>query len=361
MQNKTSVELEREARELERYYKPSELVEALQIYIACRLPAIIKSAPGCGKSSIVAQVAYQLGYKLIIAHPVIDDPIDYKGFPCVVNGKAVFLPYSNLEKIMSATEPTIYFLDDLGQAAPAVQKPCMQLLLAREINGIPVSKHVTFLAATNRKIDKAGVSGLLEPVKSRFGGILGLLVDVYEWGEWALDKGLPIELIAYSRFAPQMLMNFQPTLDLENSACPRTWEHVGVLQNKGIPEHLRFRMFADAAGTDFSYGYTAFLKNFDRLINLDDVFRSPETAEIPRENDVLYAVCAALIRKADRKNIAPVLKYAERLQDEFHVFLGKGASKQPKVRQTNAYIEWRTRNNKLFGGGNKSFGDLFAA
>ena len=38
MQN--NVELEREARELERYYKPSELVEALQIYIACRLPAI---------------------------------------------------------------------------------------------------------------------------------------------------------------------------------------------------------------------------------------------------------------------------------------------------------------------------------
>ena len=57
---------------------------------------------------------------------------------------AYFLPYGELHEILHAQEETIFFLDDLGQATPAVQAACMQLILARRINGHIVSDKVTF-------------------------------------------------------------------------------------------------------------------------------------------------------------------------------------------------------------------------
>ena len=78
----------RDAEQDESYYTPPELVYVLQRYIKNRWPFMVKSAPGCGKSDIIEQVAYVMGYDLIITHPVIDDPIDYKGMPAVVGGGA---------------------------------------------------------------------------------------------------------------------------------------------------------------------------------------------------------------------------------------------------------------------------------
>ena len=67
------------------------------------------------------------------------------------------------------------FLDDLGQAPMSVQAAAMQLILARRINGFKISDKVIFMAATNRREDKAGVTGILEPVKSRFAWIVELV------------------------------------------------------------------------------------------------------------------------------------------------------------------------------------------
>ena len=88
--------------------------------------------------------------------------------PFVTDGQAEFLPFGDLRALIQADKDTVFFLDDLGQAPPTVQAAAMQLILARRINGHHVSDSVTFIAATNRKQDKAGVSGILEPVKSRF-------------------------------------------------------------------------------------------------------------------------------------------------------------------------------------------------
>lgn len=54
---------------------------------------------------------------------------------------------------MTATKLTACFIDDLGQATPAVQAAAMQLILALTLNGHRVSDQVVFVAATNRRTD----------------------------------------------------------------------------------------------------------------------------------------------------------------------------------------------------------------
>jgi len=223
--------------------KPSQLQAFLKVAIKEKMPVLVKGAPGIGKSDIVTQVTEELKCDLIIEHPVVSDPTDFKGLPFPKGEEADFLPFGSLKQIIETNKPTVFFLDDLGQAPPAVQAACMQLILARKINGHKVSDQVTFIAATNRRIDQAGVQGLLEPVKSRFVSIIELTPDLEDWCKWALENNMPPELVAFIRFRPNLLFDFTPTKDLVNSSCPRTVANVGKLINMGIPKELEYELF----------------------------------------------------------------------------------------------------------------------
>ena len=135
--------------------KPSELSKILEQLVLAQEPFLLVGSPGVGKTEIVQQVAASLGVRCIVTHPVVDDPVDYKGLPGIVPSesgpRAEFLPFGDLAQLMSASEPTLVLMDDLGQATPAVQAAIMQLVLARRINGHAISEHVTFAAATNRR------------------------------------------------------------------------------------------------------------------------------------------------------------------------------------------------------------------
>jgi len=148
---------------------------------------------------------------------------------------ATFLPFGDLMRALKTTKKLVWFLDDLGQASPAVQAACMQLLLARQIDGHKIPDKVTFVAATNRRTDRAGVSGILEPVKSRFGIIGNLEPDLNDFKQWWYKTDYPVEPLGYLNFQEGDLHNWEPTADIVNQPCPRTWENVGkILKMKQV-------------------------------------------------------------------------------------------------------------------------------
>jgi len=346
--------------------KPSELKVLLKSAVMMNAPILIVGKPGTGKSDIVAQVALETKYRLIISHPVVADPTDYKGMPWAVEQKdgkvkAYFIPFDELEELVNAVEPTIYFLDDLGQAPASVQAACMQLLLARRVNGHKVSDKVTFIAASNRREDMAGVTGILEPVKSRFSAIIRLDVDLDDWCKWALENDQPAELINFIRFRPNLLLDFKPTKDMVNSPCPRTVANVGKWMKAGIPKEIEFETYSGAAGEGFASELVGFLKIFRNLPDLDLVIKSPTVAEIPADLATLYALCAGLAAKATEQNFDRIVTFANRLIEpmdvngktvcyrEYSVMLLKDClARNPKLQKSKAFIDWATKNSKLF-------------
>ena len=240
------------------------------------------------------------------------DPTDFKGLPfAATDGEtANFLPFGDLKELIDAKEETVFFLDDLGQAPASVQAACMQLILARRINGHVVSDKVTFLAATNRREDKAAVQGILEPVKSRFCSIIELIPDVNEWRKWALAAALPIELIAFIGFRPNLIDGFKATQDLVNTPSPRTIHNVGKLMAAGTPKDLEFALFSGSAGEGFSTEFLAFLRIYRNLPNPDLVLMNPQQAEIPTDPATLYALCGALAARASDQNFNRLIEYA---------------------------------------------------
>jgi len=313
------------------------------------LPVLVKGSPGIGKSDIVAQAAKSLGWELIISHPVVADPTDYKGLPFVVGGNAEFLPFGDLRKLLDTKTPLIYFLDDLGQATPAVQSAVMQLLLARQINGHKISPEVRFVAATNGRADKANVSGILEPVKSRFASIVELEVKTSDWIEWAWKNGMPHELTSFIEFKPDLLNQFKATRDIENSPSPRTVAFVGKMVNAGMPSGMEYEIIKGAAGEGFATEYLTFVKCYMELPTVSEILKDPKGARLPASIGAKYAITGALTDAAEPANMGFIITYLQRLGNELTVSaLRSCALRKPAVSSTPSFINWAIKNSSLF-------------
>lgn len=326
--------------------RPSQLSSLLAVSFKHRRKVLIKGPPGGGKSDIVAQATATAGAELLISHPAVSDPTDYKGMPAVLdNGTAEFLPFGDLNKLIQAKKPTVAFLDDIGQAPPAVQAALMQLLLARRVNGHKISDQVVFCGATNDTKHLAGVAGMLEPVKSRWDTIVELEVSVDDWCLWALDHNIPAELVAFIRFRPALLCDFKPTRELKNSPCPRTVAAVGNWLQIGIKDH---DVIAGAAGEGFATELIAFLQMYAQLPNLDSIILSPDNSPVPEQANAMFAVTCGLSRKADVGNLERICRYLKRLPKEFEVCCVRDAVRvKPAIQTTRAFVDWAARNGEV--------------
>ncbi|HEX5426537.1 MAG TPA: hypothetical protein VFW94_23520 [Candidatus Acidoferrales bacterium] len=369
--------------------RPTQLSNLLATMIAARLPLLITGAPGIGKSDIVAQAADAAGARLLISHPAVADPTDAKGLPWPQNHdtpiilpiagseyqvwsggklkgtfsfeseakefiarqpngvtKATFLPFGELAEALEAKEPLVWFLDDLGQPSPAVQASFMQLILGRRVNGHHLPDTVTFVAATNRRTDRAGVSGILEPVKSRFASIVELEPNLDDWCQWAFAHAVPAMLVAFLRYKPDLLSAFTATADLTNSPVPRTWASVAKLEALKLPAEIEAAAMAGAVGEGAAVEYLAFRKMAAALVNLDAILADPVHAPLPppTKPDQMYATAVGLAARATDKNFHRVITYLERLHaadhGEFAALAARDATRRDdKLLRTEAYVK----------------------
>jgi len=331
---------------------PSQTTTVLIQAIEAKEQIILVGAPGLCKTALWEQAAVATGHKLLKSFAVMDEPPDVKGFcfPSVDRSHAEFLPAGVMYEIMTTKQPTICLLDDLGQAMPAVQAAWMQPLHGREINGRRISKHVVFGAATNRREDRAGVSGILEPIKSRFTTIIHVKPSERDWRIWALKSGVPTDLVAFLAFRPSFIENgYKPTLDMTNSACPRTLEGVGRIMNKfKLDAETEFAVYAGAAGIDFSTEFTAFLRMARTIARPEYIIMHPDDAPVPEEPSGLYAVATALSNCMSTSNASKIIRYANRMPKEFQALLVyTGTKKNADLEECRAIIEWHSKNHDL--------------
>jgi hypothetical protein len=327
--------------------RAKELAALLAKTIAAKLPVLITGAPGIGKSDIVTGAAKDAGADLLLSHPAVADPTDVKGLPWIVDGHATFLPFGELDRALKADRPMVWFLDDLGQASPAVQASYMQLLLARRVNGHVLSDNVVFVAATNRRTDRAGVSGILEPVKSRFNTIIELEAHLDDWCTWAISNDIAPELIAFLRFQPDLLCKFQASADLTNCPVPRTWSHVAKILKLGLSPTIQSSAIAGAVGEGAAVEFLAFLRLYQELPSVDAILLDPDSTDIPENPATLYALAGALAHRTTEANFGRVARFADRMvqagRGEFAVLTVRDAmNRTPKIVNTQAFVKLAT-------------------
>jgi len=334
-------------------FRIPEAVELIKLCVKVKEPCLVVGPPGIGKSDVINQVRLGLNYDLILSTPVTSDQTDAKGFPYCYQSSdgsgavwADFIPYGDLRFAMNATRPTIWFIDDLGQASPAVQAAYMQLLLAREVSGHKISDLVTFVAATNDRKHRAGVLGILEPVKSRFASIFQLKEHVDDFCQFCYTNGVIESIPAYVRFNSKHLLDFNPNGDMEASPSPRTWAKLSKLLKELGNSHplIRQRIVASAIGEGASIPYCSFEKIHGRLQDVDTIIRYPDTFVPPRAADEMYAIASSIAMRASLDTIDNIVMLTERMPPQYATILMHDARAVcPNIELTEAYGRYSER------------------
>lgn len=318
---------------------------------------LLVGRPGVGKTAIVRdawrKVAQRIGGdpEVVVDTPACSDPTDYKGLPCVVDGHAVFDPIGLLRKLLGATTPTLFFLDDLGQASESIQKALQHIIWAREVEGRRIPDCVRFVGATNSRVDRAGVCNLISPLVSRFDAVIHAEPDLEHWTAWGAGNGIDSRILSFLQFKPDCFSQEPPQDFATKFGCPRAWEAVNKLLGQGLSSPAWLVGSLGSAGVDFH----GFLAVYDGLADLPEkVLASPKTARIPdlkKEPEVLWALLGALVSRVKTpKHCEAFFTYLPRLSQAFEVFGAKLFDKLcPKLRENKAFTDWTIHRAHLVG------------
>lgn len=304
--------------------------------IAMRLLAIGQnpmfiSPPGIGKTYLGKQIAADTNRIIKWSHPSISDPTDYKGLPALINNEAHFLPFNDLKELIDAKEPTMCFIDDVGQASNSTAAALMQLLWERRVNGFRLSDNVSFLLASNRAEDRAGVNGIIEPLKNRC-AIIPIEFSMEDWVSWASENNVSPQTVGFNRFRSKYLeAPPAPSKEIVARCTPRTVEIFDRLYSSGIDDQDMYEACGSVVGEAYAVEWVAYLKVVEDLPTWEEIIKSPLKAKIPKSDSIgaKYAIATMLGRKADEKTIVPCIHYIQRLEaKEFEIMMVRDAIKQ---------------------------------
>jgi hypothetical protein len=271
--------------------------EFLSTHSGHHTPVMLWGPPGVGKSELIAQVAEKH------AVPVVDirlsqmEPSDLRGIPFRTESQVEWAVPSMLPDSERHGTEGILFLDEITSAPPSVSAAAYQLILDRKLGAYEVPQGWAIFAAGNRQGDRGVTYSMPAPLANRFSHF-EVDVNLDDWVAWAYQHGIDERLIAFLRFRPELLFDFDPAHNPVAFPSPRSWEfaHRALHKFGDNPKSLIGTLQAcvgPAAGIEL----TAFVENLDKLPDIDAIVRG-EQAEVPGEVDLQYAVASALVGRA---------------------------------------------------------------
>ncbi|MBK1655028.1 AAA family ATPase [Allochromatium vinosum] len=285
-------------------------------------PVMLWGPPGVGKSQMVAQVAARH------AVPVIDirlsqmEPSDLRGIPFRQGERVEWAVPAMLPDVERHGPSGVLFLDEITSAPPVVSAAAYQLILDRRLGEYRVPDGWAIFAAGNRQGDRGVTYSMPAPLANRFSHF-EVETHLDDWAAWAYASGIDEQVIAFLRFRPELLFDFDPAHNPVAFPSPRSWEfaHRALRKFADAPDLLPGALQAcvgPAAGIELS----AFVANLDQMPDLDAITRG-ELVSVPREIDLQYAVAAALVGRAIRaldtpdgqRVIGHILDYAGRFPE----------------------------------------------
>lgn len=326
--------------------------------------ALIVGPPGCAKTARVAAAAKELGMRTVVMRASLMERVDAAGcyVPDTKAGVTRALPLEVLADLQSTSEPTLLFLDDLGQAPIDVQAALMSLF-----DEGTLSPEVLIWGATNRPGDVAGVTRLCEPLRSRFNlkfaiaapgtrdtadgaVVLGTWEDeVTQWCEWAMDNGAAPEIIAWHRSTSgRTLYDWKPSADPGVSMPDyRAWETVIHLLQNDIRD---LATVSAAIGKPAAAEFLEFARLAHQLPTPDQVWMDPKGAMVPEDPSAKYLIVSMLAAAVTPEHSTAAVLYMSRLDRVYGALLARDMYRKlgAKLSGSKEWVAWFTANQELF-------------
>ncbi len=278
--------------------------------------------PGVGKSQMVGQVAARHEVSVVDVRLSQMEPSDLRGIPFRVGEHVEWAVPAMLPDAGRHGPEGILFLDEITSAPPSVSAAAYQLILDRRLGEYRVPDGWAIFAAGNRQGDRGVTYSMPAPLANRFAHF-EVEAHLDDWVLWAYRAGVDERIIAFLRFRPELLFDFDPAHNPVAFPSPRSWEFAHRALHKFGEHHgLLVESLQACVGPAAGIECAAFVRNMDKLPDIDAIVRGEEV-EVPREIDLQYAVASALVGRALRARVegngadvyGPVLEFAGRFPE----------------------------------------------
>ena len=309
-------------------------------------PVMLWGPPGVGKSQMVAQVGARHGVPVIDIRLSQMEPSDLRGIPFRIDGRVEWAVPALLPDANRHGERGILFLDEITSAPPSVSAAAYQLILDRRLGEYQVPEGWAIFAAGNRQGDRGVTYTMPAPLANRFAHF-EVETHLDDWVSWAYGNGIDERVIAFLRFRPELLFDFDPAHNPVAFPSPRSWEFAHrALHKFGDGSELLLDALQACVGPAAGIELKAFVDNLDKLPDIDAIL-SRDVVPVPREIDLQYAVASALVGRALRARnegagadaYGAILEYANRfpqremgvmLVSDMHRAIGQGLFNVPE-------------------------------
>ncbi len=262
-------------------------------------PVMLWGPPGVGKSQIISQVASRHDVPLIDIRLSQMEPSDLRGIPFREKDRVEWAVPSMLPDARRHGEKGILFLDEITSAPPSVSAAAYQLILDRKLGDYEVPEGWAIFAAGNRQGDRGVTYTMPAPLANRFSHF-DFEVNVDDWVAWAYKNDIDDRVIAFVRFRPELLFEFDPAHNPVAFPSPRSWEFAHRAVQKFENQHdIRLGALQACVGPAAGIELNAFITNLDQLPDIAAILRG-EKVDAPKEIDLQYAVAASLVGHAIR-------------------------------------------------------------
>lgn len=291
-----------------------------------RVVPFITGKPGGGKSACAREIAAELvrlhkipAERVVEFNPSLREPTDILGLPRMDGECARWLPPEEFYALRKGVGPCVLIVEELSDATMDMQNPLCRVLLDRFAGNMPLSDDLFIIATGNRTEDRSGASRLSTKLANRC-RILGYEEDLDDWVAWARTHDVPPELVAFIRFRPMLLSDFDA--NRSKNPTPRSWEDVARVP-MGLSPDAYFEHCAGSVGEGAATEWVGFLRMFQELPDFDAILRTPERAPVPTKPDVLYATSAKIVSVTTKTNIDKLWKFVKRMPADFVVLTAR--------------------------------------
>ena len=293
--------------------------------------------PGLGKTSIVKEIADDMGIECVIVSLAQYDPGELGGWP-VPSGDGDTMKRMRPDWMPKSGKGAIFF-DELPQAPIGCQNIAAQVVNERRIGPHHLPEGWVVVAAGNRTSDRAGTNTMPTHLRDRL-MFVPVEADLEDTIAHFASIGVDHRVRSFLRFRPEFLHKFDRDVD----ACPspRSWERASVIINLGMSPSATMHGLTGQVGEPAAVDFMGYLKISQQCPDPDEVIAKPNDAPIPHDAAIRYALCAALSNRMNDKTAANITAYLNRLPNrELSVFTVKDAwSRDPSLKKVKAVRDW---------------------
>ena len=346
---------------------------------------IVEGENGIGKTGLF----YHLASDPFFANHVHVDPIDCTQLsdgsvwmPDIDREKGVsrelpnerFGVHKDNQKGINGSRPALVFLDEIAKARQYIKDVLAPIVYERRVGNYHMPEGSVVFCATNLSIEGLGDS-IQAHLRNRLVFVKMRKPTQPEWREWAIDRGLAPEVIAFSDEHPQMFDSFldyqtgakfdgqkmeahnqhifNPSIAQTSYVTPRSLHGASdiVYAKDGMDNSTLLAALSGTIGEASAEALSAFIKFGEQTPQFTRIVKEPKSCPVP-ENPVaqIITVLKCITQTNTREEAEGVCEYVLRMRKEMQSMFCHNLAQSTRVANfvTVTPFQKMLQDNKIY-------------